>query len=112
MAIIAQQKLFSWEKIDASSDLDRLRFVLDSIPDEKLMRKLEKLRGKGCDDYPVRPVWNSILAGVVYQHVSVASLRRELLRNGELRQLCGFDTTKDAATVPPDWVTNCPWPSR
>lgn len=104
MAIIPQSSLFSWEKIEASSDLDRLRFVLDSIPDEALMVKLEKLRGRGRNDYPVRAVWNSILAGVVFQHVSVASLRSELLRNGELRQACGFEPTKGAAAVPPDWA--------
>jgi hypothetical protein len=45
-------------------------------------------------------VWNSLLAGVVYQHPSVASLRRELLRNGELRELCGFDPLKGAEAVP------------
>jgi len=100
MAIIAQGRLFSWRKIEARSDLDRLRMVLEVIPDEALMRELEKLRDKGRDDYPVRVVWNSLLAGVVYQHVSVASLRRELLRNGELRELCGFDPAKGAEAVP------------
>ena len=100
MAIIAQGRLFSWRKIEARSDLDRLRMVLEVIPDEGLMRKLEKLRDKGRDDYPVRAEWNSLLAGVVYQHVSVASLRRELLRNGELRELCGFDPAKGAEVVP------------
>jgi hypothetical protein len=100
MAIIAQGRLFSWRKIEARSDLDRLRMVLEVIPDEALMRKLEKLRDKGRDDYPVRAEWNSLLAGVVYQHVSVASLRRELLRNGELREVCGFDPAKGARAVP------------
>jgi hypothetical protein len=104
MAIIPQPSLFSWEKIDASSDLDRLRFVLEAIPDEALMRKLESFRGRGRNDYPVRAVWNSILAGIVYQHVSVASLRRELQRNGELRQVCGFDPFQGSSAVPPDWV--------
>ena len=104
MAIIAQTKLFSWEKIDASSDLDRLRFVLESIPDEALMRKLESARGHGRNDYPIRPVWNSILAGIVFEHVSIASLRRELLRNGQLRGLCGFDPFLGGNAVPPDWV--------
>ncbi len=74
--------------------------VLSVIPDEDLMRKLEAFRGKGRDDYPVRAVWNSLLAAVVYQHPSVASLRRELLRNGELRGLCGFDPLQGAAAVP------------
>ncbi len=100
MAIIAQSRLFSWKEIEVRSDLDRLRMVVGVIPDEALMRKLEVYRGKGRDDYPVRAVWNSLLAGVVYQHVSVASLRRELLRNGELRELCGFDPAKGAEAVP------------
>jgi hypothetical protein len=100
MASIPQTRLFSWKQIDARSDLDRLRLVLKVIPDEALMRRLEAIRGKGRDAYPVRAVWNSLLAGVVYQHPSVASLRRELLRNGELRQLCGFDPLKGAEAVP------------
>jgi len=100
MASIPQTRLFSWKHIDARSDLDRLRMVLKVIPDEALMRRLEAIRGKGRDAYPVRAVWNSLLAGVVYQHPSVASLRRELLRNGELRQLCGFDPLKGAGAVP------------
>ena len=64
------------------------------------MGHLEVERGQGRNDYPVRAVWNSILAGIVYQHPSVASLRRELNRNGQLRNMCGF--TRDSA--PPQWV--------
>ena len=90
MAIVAQN-LFSWQEEFAKSDLDRLRAVIKAIPDEELMKKLEEERGNGRDDYPIRPTWNSILAGVIYQHPSVDSLRRELLRNGELRNACGFD---------------------
>ncbi len=54
----------------------------ENLPDEDLMEKLEKQRGRGRDDDPVRAIWNSILAGVVFQHTSVESLRRELERNG------------------------------
>jgi hypothetical protein len=104
MAIIAQGGLFSWREIEVRSDLDRLRMVLAVIPDEGLMRKFEDYRGRGRDDYPVRAVWDSLLAGVVYQHVSVASLRRDLLRNGELRELCGFDPAKGAGVVPSESV--------
>lgn len=104
MAIIPQPYLFSWKEIDAASDLERLRLVLEVIPDEPLMVVLENGRGRGRDDYPIRPVWNSILAGVVYGHESTASLRRELLRNGELRTICGFDPSQGAGAVPPDWV--------
>ncbi len=99
MAIIPQQKLFGWEEIEKLSDLERLRLVLENMPDEELMQSLEIERGRGRDDYPVRAIWNSILAGVVYQHPSIESLRRELLRNGQLRQMCGIDKE-----VAPSWV--------
>jgi len=39
---------------------------LNYLPDEELMEKLEQERGKGRDDYLIRAVWNSILAGIVY----------------------------------------------
>ncbi len=68
------------------------------------MKKLESHRDKGRDDYPIRPVWNSVLAGIVYQHESVESLRRELLRNGELREGCGFNPHKGSDAVPPSYV--------
>ena len=102
MAIISQPYLVDWVHIDAASDLDRLKLVLDVIPDETLMLALEARRGKGRDDYPIRAVWNSILAGVVFGHLSIASLRRELLRNGELRKRCGFNPCRGARAVPPD----------
>ena len=37
---------------------------------------------------------------MVYEHASVEGLRRELLRNAQLRQVCGFDVTKGEAAVP------------
>ena len=101
MAIIPQTRLFGWEEVEALGDLERLRLVLRWIPDEPLMRVLEQDRGKGRDDYPVRAVWNSVLAGVVYEHVSVESLRRELLRNGQLRVMCGFEAASGEKAVPP-----------
>jgi len=58
------------------------------------MQNLEKERGKGRDNFPVRPVWNTILAGVVFQYISIESLRRELKRNGQLRDICGLDLVK------------------
>ena len=99
MASIAQT-LFSWQHVDAKDDLNRLKLVMENIPDESLMRRLELERGGGRDEYPVRAVWNSLLAGVVFQHPSIASLRRELLRNASLRQACGFDVVRGMDAVP------------
>lgn len=99
MAIIPQIKLFEWTEIQTLGDLKRLQLVLDAMPDEELMMVLERNRGKGRDDYPVRAMWNSVLAGIVFQHDGIEKLRRELMRNGQLRELCGFDNQ-----VPPPWV--------
>jgi len=104
MAVIPQKQLFSWKEIENLGDLSRLRLVLDYLPDELLMRILESHRGKGRDEYQIRVVWNLILAGVVFQHNSVGSLRRELKRNDRLRRLCGFDVAKGEKAVPPAWV--------
>lgn len=104
MAIIPQKRLFGWEEIDALGDLQRLKLVLESLPDEGLMNVLEQERDRGRNEYPVRAVWNSVLAGVVYEHASVESLRRELLRNGQLRQVCGFEVERGAEAVPTSWA--------
>ncbi len=104
MAIIAQRQLFGWNQIDELGDLARLRLVLEHLPDEELMRALEARRRGGRDDYPIRAMWNSLLAGVVFDHASIESLRRELKRNGQLRALCGFDVVKGAAAVPSRWA--------
>jgi len=100
MAIIPQLHLFGWREIEELGDLERLRLVLEYMRDEKLMRQLERERYKGRDDYPVRAMWNSILSGIVFQHESIEKLRRELARNGQLREMCGFFNNK----VPPAWV--------
>jgi hypothetical protein len=42
MARIPQPYLFGWKEIDAASDLDRLRLVLDVLPDEDLVSFLEE----------------------------------------------------------------------
>jgi len=104
MAILPQSSLFCWQEIEDLRDLERLRLVLKYLPDEPLMLRLEADRGRGRDDYPVRAVWNSLLAGVVFQHSSVESLRRELQRNASLRQACGFDPLKGMDAVPTAWA--------
>src|SRR5690625_4449141 len=64
------------------------------------MEILESERRNGRNDYPVRAVWNTILAGVVFEHDSMESLRRELSRNAQLRWLCGLE----GSVVPPAYV--------
>jgi hypothetical protein len=102
MANIPQPYLFSWREIEADSDLNRLCLVMSVLPDEHFVRFLELLRGKGRDDYPIRPTWNALMAGIVYQHESAAGLLRELRRNAELRELCGFNPLLGVVAVPTD----------
>ena len=90
MAIIRQRSIFSWRDIDDLQDLERLCLVIEYMPDEELMRDLEIRRKNGRNKHPVRGVWNSVLAGIVFGHESVEQLRRELGRNGQLRELCGL----------------------
>jgi hypothetical protein len=100
MARIAQPYLFGWEKIDAAGDLDKLELVLSAIPDEQFVSYLETRRGRGRDDYPIRPTCNALVAGIVLQHPSIASLVRDLRRNGQLRHMCGFDPHLAHLAVP------------
>jgi hypothetical protein len=100
VATIVQTPLLSWEEVDRSSDLHRLQLVLEHLPDGELVARLERERGRGRDLYPVAPVWNAIVAGIVLQHPTVEALLRELRRNAELRQLCGFNPILGAAAVP------------
>lgn len=100
MAKIIQQKIFSWKDVEKSREIERLLMVIETMPDEELMKELETERKGRRDDYPIRAVWNSILGGIVYQHISIESLRRELMRNGELREVCGFDPALKEKAVP------------
>jgi len=104
MARVAQMNIFSWKEIEDLGDLERLKLVLNTLDDEKFIRVLEKNRDKGRDDYPIRAIWNSILALVVYQHPSIESLIRELKRNAQLRELCGFNPLKGSKAVPSSYA--------
>lgn len=45
MAIIPQTNLFSWENdIEILGDLERVVLVMETLPDEELMQRLERKR--------------------------------------------------------------------
>ena len=73
--------LFSWSEVERLPELERLEWVLKALPDEELLSALEQRRGRGRDDYSIRAMWRALIAGIVFQHVSVESLLRELRRN-------------------------------
>ncbi len=83
--------LFDWDAIESRSDLDRFLLVRDHLPDARLVQYLDVMRGHGRNDYPVRALWNALIAGIVFQHPSISALIRELDRNPALLQACGFN---------------------
>jgi len=104
MSTIKQSSLFSWDAVNHSPEILRLKRILDVLPDQDLMKALRADRKGRRDDYPLEVLWNTLLAGVVFGHESVASLIRELQRNAELRQVCGFDPLLGDKAVPPEYV--------
>ena len=91
MKIISQLSLFGDTFEENLGDLSRLQTILAALPDERLIQKLQKIRGKGRNEWPVAALWNSFVAGFIFDHDSVASLLRELNRNSQLRMVCGLE---------------------
>jgi len=104
MATISQKPLFGWNQIEGLGDLKRLQLVLENLPDEPVVSKLEQERDRGRDRYPIRAMWNALIAGVVFQHPTAESLLRELRRNAQLRQVCGFQLMRGLKAVPNSWA--------
>ena len=87
---IIQNTIFDYTEIEVLGDLERLKYALDNIYADDLIKSLEEDRGNGRNDYPVRVMFDLTIAMKVYGHRSVDSFRRELSRNAGLRQLCGL----------------------
>lgn len=87
---ITQNTLFDYQEIEVLGDLERLKYALDNINANNLIKTLEEKRGNGRNDYPVSVMLNLIIALKVYGHRSIESFRRELSRNAGLRQICGL----------------------
>ena len=90
MYIVPQISLFDNDQIEILGDLERLDLAIKNIPDGHIIRKLEKMRKNGRNDWPVVAMWNSFVASFVFNHRSVSDLLRELSRNSQLRNMCGF----------------------
>ena len=91
MKIISQISVFDYSEIEILGDLERCKLLIENVPDEKIVKKLVEIRGKGRNEYPVIPVWNSILIMPLLECSTIEQLRRELSRNRDLRKICGFN---------------------
>ena len=100
MATILQPFLFKWDAVDSASDIDRFTLAIHNMPDDKIIAELIRIRGNGRNEFPIRPMWNAMIAGIVFQHPTAAALLRELRRNGQLRDACGLHPLLGVAAVP------------
>lgn len=89
MDIVAQLNLFEENEL---GDLEKLYTVLNELPDQALIKALDEERPTGRNDYSNLSMWRAFIAKFVFQHPTVQSLIRELNRNSQLRQICGFQT--------------------
>ena len=51
--------------VELLPDLERLRFVWGNLLEDAVVQELERLRGRGRDDYPVRAMWWALVVRVV-----------------------------------------------
>jgi DDE family transposase/transposase-like protein DUF772 len=104
MGTIANPSLFNWQSVANTPELERLAKVLDCLPDKDLISTLNKERNGINDKYQIEPMWNSIIAGIVYGHTKISTLIRELQRNPSLCQICGFDLVLGDDAIPKDFT--------
>ena len=101
MSYCAQSRLFSFSDFFSEGDDNhRLLLVLDSLDDDELIGKLSRERKGRRNRYPLRVLWQSLIAGKVYGIATVNGLIRELIRNESLRKVVGIG---NIGLVPKPW---------
>lgn len=103
MATLTQKTLFSWKDIDRSPEMERFNALLGALPQEKLLARLTRHRRGRSFAYSQEALWRALLAKELFGHHTVAGLVRELLRNPELREACGFEKVQDVPTQDYVW---------
>lgn len=97
MAMIPQISIFDNTEIyDNLGELERIKLIIENIPDERLLDALRKERdGKGREtDEPVEALLNIYWAKRILEHSKMSQMLRELNRNSQLRKMCGLQKDK------------------
>lgn len=100
MRLLATDPLFPWDKLPDSPDLTALRFLLDLLPDQRLLTALRAYRGKGRNDYPVPILWRVHVTRYLLRHHTMEACLAELGRNPALRRAVGLE---DGQGIPSAW---------
>ncbi len=92
MAMIPQISIFdNTEVYDNLGDLERVKLILDNIPDENLIEAIRRDKNvKGRKGIPLEALMNIYWAKRILQHRIMAQMLRELSRNSQLRKVCGL----------------------
>jgi len=92
MAMIPQISIFdNTEVYDNLGDLERVKLILDNIPDEKLLNTIRKDKDvKGRKGISLEALMNIYWVKRILQHRTMAQMLRELSRNSQLRKICGL----------------------
>ena len=94
-----------WQDYFDYCELDRLRGIFAQIDLTEVRREIRRHRhGKGRQDWPIEAMLQAVLAMIVLQHRSVASFRRELMRNPTLMIALGFELKAAANGERNPWV--------
>ena len=100
MTIPDTAPLFAWGYMEDSASLQTIKALLETIPDEPLLRALREHRGRGRNEYPVEALWGVVVLTIALRHNGFEACLAELRRNAGLRLLIGVRT---AAEVPKPW---------
>lgn len=77
--------------------------------DEGLVQELERERGKGRDDYPVRALWNTTVMMALLGHGKFSRVLGELQRNQTMAHMLGYRVQGGRVKVPKNWVISRFW---
>lgn len=96
MAIISQMSMFDNTEIyDNLGDLERVKLILDNIPDEELLDTIRKDKDvRGRNGIKIEALMNIFWAKKILQHKTMEQMLRELRRNSQLRKICGLQDDK------------------
>lgn len=100
MLLYVTDPLFAWARLEDHPELVTLKLFMESLPDGDLLAGLDKARGNGRDDFPVRVLWGVVLFTIALRHPSIASCIAELNRNPALCRLLGITSVND---IPKDY---------
>ena len=100
MKIHVTKPLFAWDCLETTPSLKTIRQFLEAVPDAELLDALDRHRGHGRDDLPVRRLWGVYLLRFACRQHTMAGMLEELARNPALCCLIGIDSEAD---IPRAW---------